>query len=413
MAFNDNWCYSWSVAACRLTFVTSSLCLVPAIPHVCWRPQLYTPAHSASASRVAMSLSVKSLNGDTSFLFTFTPHIAPTLSSPGLFPGSFSILVDPWITGPSIILNSFFSHTEQKHQPCITHLKELDIEPDVILISQHKPDHCHEETLRQLPSDCESTILATPAAAKKIKSWNHFRPELVEALPRYVEGDDTTIYRVIIPPPTPRGSCGEVTIAWIPAKRDLTAVHHAIGITYRPPCTVLSMQSSGRYLDLPMSPPGTPHSPIIASSPRTLVPSPFNDREKTLSVIYSPHGVSYDTVKPYASHHLVSEAALPLTALLHSFDCVENPWWLGGNISAGSSGGLQIAQSLFAKAWISAHDADKDNRGWAVQRTRIGHVAAEEVNKMLGQSEPSVARKSSHTVVVSLAPGDEHRIEVG
>jgi hypothetical protein len=40
-----------------------------------------------------MSLTVKSLNGDTSFLLTFEPPAAP-LSSPGLFPGSFTILLD-------------------------------------------------------------------------------------------------------------------------------------------------------------------------------------------------------------------------------------------------------------------------------------------------------------------------------
>lgn len=40
-----------------------------------------------------MSLSVQSLNGDTSFLLTFDPPAAPP-SSPGLFPGSFTILVD-------------------------------------------------------------------------------------------------------------------------------------------------------------------------------------------------------------------------------------------------------------------------------------------------------------------------------
>jgi hypothetical protein len=40
-----------------------------------------------------MSLTVKSLNGDTSFLLTFDPPAAP-LSSPGLFPGSFTILLD-------------------------------------------------------------------------------------------------------------------------------------------------------------------------------------------------------------------------------------------------------------------------------------------------------------------------------
>lgn len=366
-----------------------------------------------------MSLTVKSLNGDTSFLLIFSPPVAP-LSSPGLFPGSFTILVDPWLVGPSIILNSFFSISEQKKQPCITHLKELDFEPDLVLISQHKPDHCHEKTLCQLPQDCESTILATPAAVKKIQSWNHFRPEFVQSLPKYVPGDSRTIFRTLLPPPTPRGSCGEVTVTWLPAKRDLTELHHAIGITYRPPCTPLSMRAPGHYLDLPMSPPMSPRSPVLplspksfVSSPRTIVPSPYNDREKTLSVIYSPHGVSYETIKPYASSHLVSEAALPLTALLHSFDCVENPWWLGGNISTGSPGGLEIAQKLYTKAWISAHDADKDNRGWAVRRTRIGQYAVDEVKRLLVQEPGSTSWKSSRTHVASLAPGEEHRIEVG
>lgn len=362
---------------------------------------------------MAMSLTVKSLNGDTSFLLVFSPPVAP-LTSPGIFPGSYTILVDPWLSGPSIILNSIFSHSEQKHKPCITHLKELEIEPDLILISQHKPDHCHEETLRQLPKDCESTILATPAAVKRIQSWNHFRPELVHALPKYVEGSQRSIYRVVLPPPTPRGTCGEVTISWLPAKRDLTALHHAIGITYRPPCTALSTLSPGGYLDLPMSPPPSPGSPMtIAASPRTIVPSPYNDREKTLSVIYSPHGVSFETIRPYATSHLVSESALPLTALLHSFDCVVNPWWLGGNISTGSPGGFEIARNLYARTWISAHDADKDNRGWAVKQTKIGQYAIDAVKTMLDEDKDGKRRKPARTEVVSLAPGQEHRMEAG
>ncbi|KAH9880035.1 hypothetical protein J1614_002060 [Plenodomus biglobosus] len=359
-----------------------------------------------------MSLSVKSLNGDTSFLLVFTPPAAP-LSSPGLFPGSFTILLDPWLVGPSIILNSVFSISQQKHQPCIPHLKDLPLEPDLVLISQHKPDHCHEETLRQLPPDCESTILAIPPAAKKIRSWKHFQPERVHALPKYVEGKGDSLYRIVLPPPTPRGTCGQVTVTWMPAKRDISGVHHAIGITYRPPCTVLSQLSPNHYLDLPMSPPSSPASPmtITAASPRTIVPSPNNNREKTLSVIYSPHGVSYDIIKPYATSHLVSESALPLTALLHSFDCVENPWWLGGNISAGSPGGLEMAQNLYARAWISAHDSDKDNRGWAVRRTQIAKTAVDEIRTMLEHG--NTQSKLRNTDVVSLGPGCEHRIDYG
>lgn len=362
-----------------------------------------------------MSLTVKSLNGDTAFLLTFSPPVAP-LSSPGLFPGSFTILIDPWLVGAATILSSIFSISEQKTTPCISSLKELDQEPDIILISQDKPDHCHEETLRQLPPDCQSTILAIPSAAKKIRSWKHFRPELVQALPKYVEGsnDSQSIYRLVLPPMSPRGTCGEVTVTWMPARRDLSGLHHAIGITYRPPCSVLSA-NPGQYLDLPelpLSPPASPRSVrTIASSPRTIVPAPYNDREKTLSVIYSPHGVSYEIIRPYASSFLVTESALPLTSLIHSFDRVENPWYLGGNISAGSPGGLQIARSLYAKSWISAHDADKNNRGLSVRQTRIGKYAVDEIQRML--QEGQAGKMSAPTKLVALASGEEHRIERG
>jgi hypothetical protein len=361
-----------------------------------------------------MSLTVKSLNGDTAFLLSFTPALAP-LSSPGLFPGAqaFDILVDPWLVGPSIILNSAFSISRQKVQPCIAHLKQLDRDPDLVLISQDKPDHCHEATLRQLPPDCESTILAIPSAARKIKSWNHFRPSAVHSLPKYTPGAEQSIYRIILPPSTPRGSCGQVTVTWIPAKRDISKLHHAIGITYRPPCAPLSAESPEYYFDLPMTPPASPGSPkTLGSSPRTIVPSPFHDREKTLSVIYSPHGVDYDVIRPYAASHLVSESALPLTALLHSFDCVDNPWYLGGNISAGSSGGLQIARGLYAEAWISAHDADKDNRGWSVKQTRIVKSAVDHIKAMLQEGYED-RRIPCRTDVVSLSAGEERRFVKG
>lgn len=362
-----------------------------------------------------MSLTVKSLNGDTAFLLTFSPPVA-SLASPGLFPGSFTILVDPWLTGPATILGSFFSISEQRSKPCISSLKELEFEPDLILISQDKPDHCHEETLRQLSQDCESTILAIPAAARKIRAWKHFREELVHAIPKFDENNKQSIYRIVLPPMSPRGSCGEVTVTWIPARRDISSVHHALGITYRPPCSVLSA-TPGRYLDLPelpLSPPASPRSfRTIASSPRTIVPAPYNDREKTLSVLYSPHGVPYEDVQSYASSHLVHEAALPLTALIHSFDRVENPWYLGGNISAGSPGGMQIARSLYAQTWISAHDADKNNRGLSVKQTRIGKFAAEKIESMLYEGDEPRKKIPIPTKLITLASGEAYKQDSG
>jgi hypothetical protein len=362
-----------------------------------------------------MSLTCKSLNGDTSFLLTFSPPIAP-ISSPGLFPGSFTILIDPWLVGAATILSSIFSISEQKTTPCIASLEELEHEPDLILISQDKPDHCHEQTLRQLPKDCQSTVLAVPSAAKRIRSWRHFPSDLVQALPKYFQGDSQSLYRLVLPPLSPRGTCGEVTVSWMPAKRDISGLHHAIGITYRPPCTVLSA-TPGRYLDLPempLSPPASPRSfQTVSSASHTLVPSPSNDREKTMSVIYSPHGVSYDVIKPWASSHLVTESALPLSVLIHSFDRVENPWYLGGNISAGSPGGVQIAQSLYAQAWISAHDADKNNRGLSVKQTRIGKYAVDEIKRLLQEHGKKKLSVNHQTAVVALASGEEHSIGKG
>lgn len=93
--------------------------------------------------------------------------------------------------------------------------------------------------------------------------------------------------------------------------------------------------------------------------------------------------MTYPHILPYATSHLVTAAALPLTLLLHSFDRVQNPWYLGGNISAGSPGGLEIAQNLFAKYWISAHDEDKDNTGFGVGQVVTRKYSVEEVKRMV------------------------------
>lgn len=122
--------------------------------------------------------------------------------------------------------------------------------------------------------------------------------------------------------------------------------------------------------------------------------------EKAFSVIYSPHGVNYPLIHTYASH-LVNVAALPLTLLLHSFDRVQNPWWMGGNIATGLPGGVAIAQNLMARCWISAHDEDKDNSGLSVMSTKTRKYTVDEVREMLRQE------RGSNTDVANLAPGAE------
>ena len=57
---------------------------------------------------------------------------------------------------------------------------------------------------------------------------------------------------------------------------------------------------------------------------------------------------------------------------------------MGGNINSGLPGGIQIAQNLMAKCWISAHDEEKDNTGLSVMKvvTRKHHV--DEVRSTVG-----------------------------
>lgn len=431
-------------------------------------------------------LVVKALNGDASFLLVFVPSIAPDTPSVSQFPGAFTVLIDPWLTGPAKILTSAFSVSHHQAQPCVASLADLP-EPDMVIISQDKPDHCHKGTLTQLPPDTRSLIVAAPAAAAKIRKWKHFKPNIIHALQDFSETDQSTIFRIQVPSFSPSGSPGQVTVTLISQKNDFTGLHKAIGITYRAPSSVLtpnrqtlinlptrttrnaktgSLQtqstntstSSGpksnpkaraasidvtvaaaRLRDTNQTPPQPP-KPISAplqllDTPSTLRsavshssiasaltgagaggcpdPSPTRDREPTLSVLYSPHGVPYALLEPYVTSHLIGQAALPLTLLLHAFDRVDNPWFLGGNISTGAEGGgADIAKRLMARAWVAAHDGDKRNRGVGVSMVKTRKMGVEDVRRaMVVNAEGEV--KKVPTRIQRLDSGDELRVKGG
>ena len=222
-----------------------------------------------------MSLTVKHLNGDTTFLLTFSPNpkLPPTPSSIHYQqpPGTFSILVDPWITGPSTMWHPKFILSRHTSPSSIQNLSH-NPEPHVVLISQDKPDHCHEATLRQLdPTSPVTTILAEPAAAKRIRGFKFFDPARVHSLRVYSERKPDSVIRFFIPSILPGGSPGEATISFIPAKMDVSGVHNAIGITYRPPSsayipprpfTPMSPNTRIRLQQTPLDSPVPPNLPL-------------------------------------------------------------------------------------------------------------------------------------------------------
>lgn len=321
-------------------------------------------------------------------------------------------------------------------------LAELPAAPDLVIVSQAKSDHCNEATLRQLPaSGTRTLILAEPASARLIRSWKYFDRDKVRTIDAWRDprgraggGGGGNVLRVPVPAVSPGGQPGEVTVSWIPQKRDMSGLHGAIGITYRPPSALgpgAALSSHPVVTDLvptppatpvvpdrpprrrqmmmaaaasttnvhlfPPSPPVSPHSLRSVQSAAALSPtSPLSRHaspssppsrhltppaagSRPLSLVFSPHGISYADLSPWATSHLVAEAALPLSALLHCMDGIRNPWWLGGDICSGGGAGAETAARLGAHVWVSAHDADKDVRGLGTGLLRTRRWGREEI----------------------------------
>ncbi|KAI9881982.1 MAG: hypothetical protein M1823_006300 [Watsoniomyces obsoletus] len=384
-----------------------------------------------------MPLTVKHLNADTTFLLTFQPafpnspapsfrFVSPRTPTTPRTPSptstaSFSILLDPWLTGSTSIIHPKFARSQHRVPPCISSLRDIS-PPDLVIISQSKSDHCHEATLRQLPGDINSKtrILAHPTAAKVIRRWRHFPPEHIQSLRRYDPRSthrESTIHRIILPPLSYDGAPGEVTVTLMASPTDITGVHTAIGITYRPPTStavLVPFSATPVHLLPPTPPPDSPRSFHSVSMSSYTAPS-----DRPISLIYSPHGVPYASViEPYARTHLVAEAALPLDVLFHSFDRVQNWWWLGGTIAAGVPGGAEIARSLLAKYWISAHDEEKEVGGVSTKPVKRKRYATEEAQDlMMAADGGDLHRKEGgkdksggnamDTEMVTLEPGEE------
>lgn len=366
-----------------------------------------------------MALTIKHLNSDASFLLSFEPVYSDPIRGSMVIPKPFTILLDPWITGPSKIFHSKISITTHKNPPCISSLSELP-EPDLVIISQHKSDHCNEATLRQLPaSGTKTLILAEPASARLIKSWKYFDQDKIRTIERWEDPRTTgksTVLRIPVPPVIPGGQQGEVTVSWIPQKRELVCLHGCIGVTYRPPpshsfaklaalgpppmiitppmtprsrATFPASISSTDLHQRPATPPISPrslrsvHSASTLLSASTYLRAPGPNPCQPISLLFSPHGIHYPHLEPYVTGHLVAEAALPLTALLHCMDSVSNPWWLGGNICSGTVTGAEIANRLGARVWISAHDGEKEVRGLATGLLRTRRWGREEVEGLV------------------------------
>jgi hypothetical protein len=168
--------------------------------------------------------------------------------------------------------------------------------------------------------------------------------------------------------------------------------------------------------------PRTPNflHPSSALSPSASSPSfiyldhPIGPRP--ISIIFAPHGCDSAAVEKYAYAHFSSIGALPPSALLHCFDEVTNPTYLGGNICKGLPGGLKLAQALSPEVWISTHDGDKKVKGLTTGALTITKHDKDAVVKAVSPRVDSFADniwERPTPDVVKLCVGEVHMLPRG
>lgn len=350
-----------------------------------------------------MSLTVKRLNLDASFLLTFEPEKSPLLAG-SLEVGTpqagrpFRILLDPWLTGNAFIGHWAFCPTSRKVPPYVSSLRELP-NPDLVLISDHYSNHCHEATLRQLVAHSEEEnrnssgnlharplILAPQRAADVIRGWGCFDADQVRVLDPwkekeewmeseifddYARASNGCIFRLSIDPAEGQGvsgsgaAPGEVTVAYVTDTDDKLHLHGALAITYRPPCPVVA--AAGPTPDV-----STGDDAVKTEAK----PEPeTRNQQPALSVVFTPNGTTFNRILTFAADHFVLENALPLTAMLCNFNTIDlEPTFK--NIVLGAAPSFLTAAWLGVGTFIVVNDGNAHLRGLASWVRRVQHYRA-------------------------------------
>jgi hypothetical protein len=171
------------------------------------------------------------INADTTWLLNI-PYPEGVPRPPGR--SHFNVLLDPWLQGPQSDGGRWFSIQWHVVPPSVQTIEELnallgelegEIAPrdpsdgtetegqgaevrkeqnrdsfiDVVAISHEFTDHCHEATLRELPSS--TPVFAADKAAKLIRSWKHF--ETVIEMPGFSAAETKDWRTALSRPPLP------------------------------------------------------------------------------------------------------------------------------------------------------------------------------------------------------------------
>lgn len=281
------------------------------------------------------------LNEDTTWLLQL-----PYPSSENVPPGRtrFNILIDPWLRGPQSDVASFFSTQWHVVAPSIATIADLnsvlaEIEQstvptnnacavgsgavaerefliDAVVISHEFTDHCHKDTLMELPR--ATPIYAADVAADLIRSWEFFDQVIT----------------------TPALSCGE---PW----SQLTAVGSSLP----------GWLAIGRVI--------TPDNALYYHA-AVLIAFDLQAGDGAEAVIYSPHGINSDDLAA-----ATKSSGLNTLALLHGLHDVRI--WMAKQLNLGALNAVRAAAATNARYWIPTHDEVKKGGGLLapfLQRTK-------------------------------------------
>lgn len=303
------------------------------------------------------------LNADTSWLLQIpSPQISRSHRA------YFNILIDPWFKGPQSDIANWFSQQWHAQKSAVTSIAEVEeliygIEDlcscsteikeelgtsaiDAIAISHEFTDHCHKDTL--LEAQPNIPVLASPAAAKLIMSWNHFRT--VHATP-VLSGRGFNWRRIAIPPLP-----DWIGIARLQKEDDFVYLHSALLVAF-------NAESIGRGGMAGMKGRFDPTTPAEC-------------------LIYSPHGIDPAVLLPIAA------ASPPLQPLAFCHGLHDVRLSKLQQLNLGAHNGLASQRILKAKYWLATHDEVKVGGGivkWILRRKMISvEDAMEEEARELG-----------------------------
>lgn len=266
------------------------------------------------------------LNGDTTWLLHLPYPVGVDRPSGRTH---FNVLLDPWLQGPQsdggrwfsiqwhVVapsmqtieeLNRFLAELEKGSALVVAAAAEIESYIDIVAISHEFTDHCHEATLRELPSN--TPVIAPDKAAKLIRSWKHF--DAVTDMPPFLAAE-TKHWRSTL-------SCAPLP-PWVGIGRVVTP-------------------GNALYY----------HSAIIVAWAGSSTGDEGN------SVIYSPHGIESTALKG------INGTGLRTLALLHGLDDVR--LWMTKQLNLGAVNGVSAARECGAKYWVATHDEVKKGGGF-------------------------------------------------